>query len=286
LAVMAHPTRDEAETQAGEARGGRLSALIYDPFLWWGERAGMAERRRALVSLARGSVLELGAGTGLNLDHYPDGLDRLVMAEPEPNMVKRLEQRRERLGRRAEIVRAAAEALPFADDSFDTVVSTMVLCTVPDPTRARKATRSRSSGAQWTWQRYAELLPPAQLQLLRTLFDRVAEAISARELAWEPKLRNGHIAFQRFGGYNVVSLDVHPTTIPSVMIKVPLPLEELGITNPYPDLHTFWQPKYKQVGWNIPSTDEIPDLGLAIEITRRYQPAAGVEMQTEPIPVD
>ena len=134
---MAHPpTRDEAETRAGEARGGRVSALIYDPFLWWGERAGMAERRRGLVSLARGSVLELGAGTGLNLDHYPDGLDRLVMAEPEPNMVKRLEQRRERLGRRAEIVRAAAEALPFADDSFDTVVSTMVLCTVQDPTRA------------------------------------------------------------------------------------------------------------------------------------------------------
>ena len=95
-----------------------------------------ANVRRALVSLARGSVLELGAGTGLNLDLYPDGLDRLVMAEPEPNMVKRLEQRRERLGRRAEIVRAAAEALPFADDTFDTVVSTMVLCTVPDPTRA------------------------------------------------------------------------------------------------------------------------------------------------------
>ena len=142
-AVMAHPTRDEAETRAGEARGGRLSALIYDPFLWWGERAGMAERRRRLVSLARGSVLELGAGTGLNLDHYPDGLDRFVMAEPEPNMVKRLEQRRERLGRRAEIVRAAAEALPFADDSFDTVVSTMVLCTVPDhhPRARRGSTR-------------------------------------------------------------------------------------------------------------------------------------------------
>ena len=47
----------------------------------------------------------------MNLDHDPDGLDRLVMAEPEPNMVKRLEQRRERLGRRAEIVRAAAEAI-------------------------------------------------------------------------------------------------------------------------------------------------------------------------------
>ncbi len=108
-------------------------ATIYDPFLWWAERSGMADRRRGLLGSARGSVLELGAGTGLNLPHYPDNLDRLVLTEPDEAMARRLERRLERLGRRGKVVRATAESLPFEDRSFDTVVSTLVLCTVEDP---------------------------------------------------------------------------------------------------------------------------------------------------------
>jgi SAM-dependent methyltransferase len=119
-----------------EAKGSRFSALIYDPFLWLGERAGMAERRRRVLSSARGRVLELGAGTGLNLPHYPDRLERLVLAEPEEHMAARLERRRSELGPQAEVVSAPAEALPFEDGTFDTVVSTMVRCTVADPERA------------------------------------------------------------------------------------------------------------------------------------------------------
>ncbi len=49
--------------------GSRFSAAIYDPFLWLGERLGMRARRRRLLSGARGRVLEIGAGTGLNLVH-------------------------------------------------------------------------------------------------------------------------------------------------------------------------------------------------------------------------
>lgn len=129
---MTAATRDQAESRAEAARGSRLSALTYDPFLWWAERSGMAERRARLVGAARGSVLELGAGTGLNLANYPDGLDRLVLTEPEANMARRLRRRVESLGRPAEVVRAPAEALPFDDDSFDTVVATLVLCTVEE----------------------------------------------------------------------------------------------------------------------------------------------------------
>jgi SAM-dependent methyltransferase len=108
-------------------------ATIYDPFLWWAERSGMADRRRRLLASARGSVLELGAGTGLNLPHYPDNLERLVLTEPDKAMAGRLERRLERLGRRGKVVRAVAESLPFEDRSFDTVVSTLVLCTVEEP---------------------------------------------------------------------------------------------------------------------------------------------------------
>jgi SAM-dependent methyltransferase len=118
----------------------RLSAAIYDPFFWLAERAGLAARRRALVRQARGRVLEIGAGTGLNLRHYRDDAE-LVLSEPEEAMADRLRQRVAALGRPATVVIAGAEALPFADAEFDAVVSTLVLCTVPDQDAALREIR-------------------------------------------------------------------------------------------------------------------------------------------------
>ena len=64
----------------------RIFALVYDPFLWLGEIAGMRSRRRALLGSARGRVVEIGAGTGLNVAHYPDEIDELVLTEPDAAM--------------------------------------------------------------------------------------------------------------------------------------------------------------------------------------------------------
>ncbi len=128
--------RSTTPPPAVEVAGSRFSAAIYDPFLWLGERLGMRARRQRLLSTAHGRVLEIGAGTGLNLSHYPDGLDELVLAEPVQPMADRLEARQSELGHPARVVVAPAEVLPFDDGSFDTVVSTMVLCTVTDPDRA------------------------------------------------------------------------------------------------------------------------------------------------------
>jgi SAM-dependent methyltransferase len=114
----------------------RFVATTYDPFLALGERRGMHTRRRRLLERARGRVLEIGAGTGLNLAHYPEELEELVLTEPVDPMARRLESRLERSGVRGSVVHAGAEALPVAADSVDTVVSTMVLCTVPDPQAA------------------------------------------------------------------------------------------------------------------------------------------------------
>jgi SAM-dependent methyltransferase len=135
--------------EADAVHGSWLSARIYDFVLALGERAGMAGRRRALVSRTSGAVLEIGAGTGLNLAYYPDELDRLVLCEPEPHMARRLERRAAQLTRRAEVVRATAETLPFEDETFDTVVSTLVLCTVTNPqatlNEIRRVLRPRGS---------------------------------------------------------------------------------------------------------------------------------------------
>ena len=131
-------TESSTELQPSPASAAwlRVLALVYDPFLWLGEIAGMRRRRSTLLDGARGRVVEIGAGTGLNISHYPDGIAELVLTEPEPGMRQRLARRLQRHGRRARIVDAPAERLPLADASVDTVVSTLVLCTVNDPERA------------------------------------------------------------------------------------------------------------------------------------------------------
>jgi SAM-dependent methyltransferase len=111
----------------------RISARIYDPFLWLSEHRGLRARRGELLANARGRTLEIGSGTGLNLSHYPPHLERLVLAEPEPAMRARLERHVSRLRPAASTIDAAAEGLPFADGTVDTVVSTLVLCTVAAP---------------------------------------------------------------------------------------------------------------------------------------------------------
>src|SRR3712207_4441580 len=111
----------------------RLFAALYDRSLQAAEDAGMREKRIGLLAQASGRTLEIGSGTGLNVEHYPDAATPLVMTEPEAAMARRL---RERAGSRAEVVEAEADALPFEDASFDTVVSTLVLCTVPNPSQA------------------------------------------------------------------------------------------------------------------------------------------------------
>ncbi len=110
-----------------------LFARIYDPFIWISERRGMRDRREQLLAQARGVTLEIGSGTGLNLPHYPRSLDRLVLAEPDAAMRARLERRVRGLEQPASVSDAPAERLPFADGAVDTVVSTLVLCTVDDP---------------------------------------------------------------------------------------------------------------------------------------------------------
>jgi ubiquinone/menaquinone biosynthesis C-methylase UbiE len=114
----------------------RILARVYDPSLWLGELAGMRRRRNALLVGAAGRVVEIGAGTGLNVEHYPDGIADLVLAEPEPAMRRRLGRRLQRHARGAHVVDARAEQLPLSDASVDTVVSTLVLCTVDEPERA------------------------------------------------------------------------------------------------------------------------------------------------------
>jgi hypothetical protein len=89
----------------------RLFALSYDSFLAWGERAGMQTLRRDALAEATGSVLEIGAGTGLNAALFPADVERITLSEPDLAMRHRLSQRLASLGRWHEILDAPADRL-------------------------------------------------------------------------------------------------------------------------------------------------------------------------------
>lgn len=116
-------------------------APAYDRMMRGSEEAGVRELRQGLVADATGRVLEIGAGTGLNLPHYNDSIESLVLTEPQGPMLRRLQRSVHEHAPHAQVLQAPAEDLPFEDDSFDTVVTTLVLCGVDDQPRAVREAR-------------------------------------------------------------------------------------------------------------------------------------------------
>ena len=112
----------------------RLFARFYDR-VQAGYEERLAPRKRALLADVAGTVVELGPGTGANLAHLPRGV-RWIGIEPNPHMQLRLRPRAEALGIAAQTLTASAQRLPLADESVDVVLSTLVLCSVPDPAAA------------------------------------------------------------------------------------------------------------------------------------------------------
>jgi ubiquinone/menaquinone biosynthesis C-methylase UbiE len=103
----------------------------YDRSMRFVERMLLAGGRQWVCSRARGDVLEVGIGTGLNLPFYPPDV-RLTGVDLSPAMLAIARTRASELGRDVDLREADAQTLPFADASFDSVVCTLSLCAVPD----------------------------------------------------------------------------------------------------------------------------------------------------------
>ena len=108
-------------------KGHRLFAALWDRF-----GGQFADVRAGLLSGATGRVLEIGAGPGLSLPFYTDGVVSVDATEPDPYMLRRARRRLRLSSRPIQLVQARAEHLPYRDATFDVVVSTLVLCTVAD----------------------------------------------------------------------------------------------------------------------------------------------------------
>lgn len=154
----------------------RVFAAVYDPMMSRAEAGFQGRRRAALLAHLVApppapsrtvDVLELGGGTGANLAHFPEGV-RVVVVEPSGPMREKLRPKVARAAVPVEIAGASASELPFADASFDAVVATLVLCTIPDLTGALAEVRrvlrpggrllfyehgGGSAGKVGTWQR-------------------------------------------------------------------------------------------------------------------------------------
>jgi SAM-dependent methyltransferase len=213
VAVMESHVVQAARTD-GSGLWARVFAGLYDPFLWVGERVGVGSLRWGLLGCARGRTVELGSGTGLNLRHFPDDLEELILTEPEAAMRARLSRCVGGSGRRARVLDASAERLPFADGTVDTVVSTFVLCTVDSPEQALREilrvlrpggrllflehVRSESPRLAWwqdrlvdPWRRFAEgcRCNRATVELIRASGLEVGDVRQASWRAMPPILR-------------------------------------------------------------------------------------------------
>jgi ubiquinone/menaquinone biosynthesis C-methylase UbiE len=155
-----------------------LVASGYDAVMAAPEKLlGLGRQRQRTLADASGRVLEIGFGTGLNLPHYPE-VDALAALEPDPHMRERATQRIRSVapGFPVELVPASAEEMPFPDDAFDTVVSTLVLCSVEDPRRALE-------------EAHRVLAPDGQLLLLEHVRSR-RPAVAWLQHALTPVWRN------------------------------------------------------------------------------------------------
>ena len=152
--------------------------------------------------------------------------------------------------------------------------------------RIQKIGGGRSSSAEVDWDHYEAQLRPERLVILKEIYERMEKAVAHYELPWHPKLKRDEVVFQRAGGYNCCGIYIYKEQPIQFWIKLPFRLEELrardhDVPDLYPELERRWESRYKQLCWEVPENESIPDIGPAIQLTSRHQPVTGpMTMQT------
>ncbi len=184
LASQRSPVTPAEETEQVRRFYDRI-APRYDSWVQQFERVILEDGRRWAAAQARGETLEIGIGTGRNLPYYPAEV-RLTGIDVSPAMLELARERARQLNRPVELRAGDAQALDFPDASFDTVVSTLSLCTIPDPAQAvREAARVLRPGGRLILLEHVRspLLP---IRVIQRLLEPITVRLEHDHLLREP----------------------------------------------------------------------------------------------------
>lgn len=177
-------------------------------------------------------------------------------------------------------VELSTTALP---DKKQTVITARQLLPLPEAEdylvrRRRKEQeedRARREPAEGSWDIYKAHLSDGNLAVARRLFDDLTSYVREQELAWAPALRSWWLGFKRPGGYYVPVVVLNRQKPIEFAVKLPDSPESLGLQDPYPHLKSSWDAPRRQWTWAIPTLEDVPNVRLAIELSRPYQPETG-----------
>ena len=134
------------------------------------DRGGIADRRRALLTGLAGTVIEVGAGDGLNFPHYPTTVTHVAAVEPEPHLRRRAQAAATQVPAPVQVVDGLAERLPVSDTRVDAVVVSLVLCSVADQSAAlREIRRVLKPGGQLRFLEHVRADTPGLARMQRIL---------------------------------------------------------------------------------------------------------------------
>ncbi|MQA74317.1 MAG: methyltransferase domain-containing protein [Solirubrobacterales bacterium] len=161
------------------------TAPRYDRQISFFEKVLFADGREWATSQAEGAVLEIAVGTGRNLEHYPPGIE-LAGIELSEEMLAIARERASALGREADLRQGDAQALDFPDASFDTVLITLALCTIPDDrAAAREARRVLAPGGKLVLLEHVRS-PVGPVRAIQRLIDPLSVRFEADHVVRDP----------------------------------------------------------------------------------------------------
>lgn len=139
---------------------------------------------------------------------------------------------------------------------------------------------SKAGAPDVDWDYYESHLEPERFAVLRAVYDAMEKAINERGLAWVPYLRSGYLGFARQAGYFCSGVGIYRERPIEFWVKLPLAPDELRalgheLPNPYPQLVESWRAGTKEWHWAVPTVEDVPDIGPAIDATALYQPQSG-----------